>query len=331
MAEPRVRSAIMTQLLYALMAVAGIVMIILYWAADGQMQPVVLVVGVILVVVPAAAYPIAMAAHRPSSSVGVAATSDTDTDAESIQLLRSINDRLLLSDTARRLSGRSKDREALRQSIREDLIRGDYDAALVLVDEIGHTHGFREEAEEFRDQIIRARAADYEQKVDKAIAALQEVLSRGDFERAISEAAKIQRLYPDSPKARDLTRRVREAREQHKHQLESEFYAAYERDDTTRAMALLKELDKYLTEQEAAPLVELARGVISKQLKQYGVAFGIAVRNKDWVSSVQTGEQIIREFPNSKMADQVRSKLDTLRQNAAAQQAAVGQSVGMSR
>jgi len=319
----------MTQLLYALMAVAGIVMIILYWAADGQMQPVVLVVGVILVVVPAAAYPIAMAAQRPSSSASVVDSSDAD--AESIQLLRSINDRLLLSDTARRLSGRSKDREALRQSIREDLIRGDYDAALVLVDEIGHTHGFREEAEEFRDQIIRARAADYEQKVDKAIAALQEVLSRGDFERAISEAAKIQRLYPDSPKARDLTRRVREAREQHKHQLESEFYAAYERDDTSRAMSLLKELDKYLTEQEAAPLVELARGVISKQLKQYGVAFGIAVRNKDWVSSVQTGEQIIREFPNSKMADQVRSKLDTLRQNAAAQQAAMGQSVGMSR
>jgi outer membrane protein assembly factor BamD (BamD/ComL family) len=322
MADTQGRSPILTQLLYGLLTVAGIVMVAMYWRSGGTMRDVVLVVGVILVVVPAAAYPIALAVLRQGRAGGVASTSDAS--AESIQLLRSINDRMLLSDTARRLSGRSKDREALRQAIREDLIRGDYDAALVLVDEIGHTHGFREEAEEFREQIIRARAADYEQKVDKSIASLQDILSRGDFERAISEAAKIQRLYPDSPKARDLTRRVREAREQHKHQLERELYAAYERDDTTRSMALLKELDKYLSEQEAAPLMELARGVISKQLKQYGMAFKIAVQDKDWVSAVQVGEQIVREFPNSKMSEEVRSRLDTLRQNAAQQQAARG-------
>ncbi len=243
-------------------------------------------------------------------------------DPEVLRLLRAIADRLLLSDTAKRIAYRSHDLNALRKAIREDIDRAEFDAALVLVQEMSQTFGYREEAEAFREQIMAARASDMDKKVHESIARLEDVLARHDFERAAQEAAKMQRLYPDSEEVRGLSARVAQAREQYKHQLEREFLAAAERDDVDRAMDLLKELDKYLTEREAAPFREVARGVIGKKRDNLGVQFKIAVHDREWTRAVNVGEQIIREFPNTRMADEVRGMLDLLRQRAADQRAA---------
>jgi hypothetical protein len=53
-----------------------------------------------------------------------------------------------------------------------------------------------------------------------------------------------------------------------------------------------------------------------------GVQFKLAVHDKEWTQAVRVGEQIIREFPNTKMSDEVRSMLDLLRERAAGEQAA---------
>jgi outer membrane protein assembly factor BamD (BamD/ComL family) len=52
------------------------------------------------------------------------------------------------------------------------------------------------------------------------------------------------------------------------------------------------------------------------------VQFKLAMHDKEWTRSVEVGQQIIREFPNTKMADEVRGMLDMLRQRAADEQAA---------
>ena len=87
-------------------------------------------------------------------------------------------------------------------------------------------------------------------------------------------------------------------------------------------MELLKELDKYLTEQEAEPFRETARGVIGKKRDNLGVQFKIAVHDREWVRAMRVGEQIIQEFPNTKMCDEVRGMIDLLRERAAGQHAA---------
>jgi len=239
-----------------------------------------------------------------------------------ITLMHSVNERLLLSETAKRIAYRHEDIDLLRSTIKADIDKKDFDAALVLVNEIGTTYGHKEEAEEYREQIIAARTAEMDQKVDKALARLDDLLSRHDFESASKEALKIQRLYGESPQARDVHRKVTHAREQYKHDLEREFLEAAKVDNVDRAVELLKELDKYLTEQEAEPFRETARGVIGKQRENLGVQFKIAVHDKEWLRAVSVGEQIIREFPNSRMADEVRSMLDLLRERAAGQRAA---------
>jgi len=253
---------------------------------------------------------------------------DRADNSEQVALLRSINQRLLLSETAKRLAYRQEDIEALRQTVQQDLDEGYYDAALVLVTEMAQNYGLLEESEAYREKILAARQADMESRVEQSVTRLNELLDQHQFEQAMREAEKIQRLHPESQRAKGLTQHVVEAREQYKHDLERQFLEAAERDDIDRAMELLKELDKYLTEKEAEPFRETARGVIGKKRDNLGVQFKMAVQDKDWQKAVRVGEQIIREFPNTQMSNEVRGMLDVLRQRSAEQQRVEGATRG---
>jgi tetratricopeptide (TPR) repeat protein len=250
-------------------------------------------------------------------SIGVAEGSDVETE-----LLESINARMLVSDTAKRIAYREEDIDLLKRTIKADVEKHEYDAALALVRELGETYGQIKEAEAFREKILNIRRTEMDARVAESLARLKEIVARQDFETATMEAEKIARLYPESPVAKEAIHRVEQARENYKQQLEREFLQASEHGDVDKAMELLKVMDKYLTEQEAEPLRETARGVIGKARDNLGVQFKLAVHDKEWVAAVNVGEQIIRDFPNSKMADEVRSMLDLLRQRAAGQQAA---------
>lgn len=241
---------------------------------------------------------------------------------ETVDLLRIISHRQLLSETAKRIAYRQQDLQALRQTIEQDIENGNFDAAMVLVSELAQTYGYREEAESYRDRITMARTAEQEAKISEALAKLDDIIARREFDRASREAAKIQRLNPEHERTRGLTRRVAQARDQYKHQLEREFLEASERDDVDHALELMKVLDKYLTEEEAAPLRETAKGVIGKKRDNLGVQFKMAVHDREWTSAVRVGEQIIRDFPNTRMAEEVRGMIDVLRERAAGQQAA---------
>lgn len=248
-------------------------------------------------------------------SSGVAAGGDAD-------LLRSINDRLLLSDTAKRIAYRQHDLAALRRAIREDIDKGAFDAALVLVQEMSQTFGYREEAEQFREQIMGGRAAEQTRKIDAAMEQLNELIAKNDFRAAGLMAAKMARLFPENERESKIVDYVEEMREHYKLRVEREFLAAQERGEVDKAMDLLKVLDHYLNPKEAESFREIARNVIGQKRDNLGVQFKMAVHDQEWTRAVAVGEQIIREFPNTRMADEVRSMLDQLRTRAAAQRAA---------
>ena len=97
-----------------------------------------------------------------------------------------------------------------------------------------------------------------------------------------------------------------------------------------RAMDLLTEIDPYLSPAEAEELRDLARTVIAKKRENLGVQFRMAVRDliaaisperpddtkvdSEWSRARRVGEQIIEQFPNTKMATEVRDALDGLQQ-----------------
>lgn len=222
-----------------------------------------------------------------------------------------------LSDDARRVLNRSSERDLLIRAIEEDIGAEDWGAAVVLCDELAHRFGYREDAERFRSRVEQARSETVDRNVAAAIAALDGLIVQRRWDHAIAQAASIQRLYPDSPRVTGLRERVENARERYKADLERRFLHASQSESVDQAMELLKELDAYLTEAEAEPYRELARGVIGKARENLGASFKLALRDKRYADASAIGERIISDFPNTRMAEEVRSLIDGVRQRAA--------------
>lgn len=312
MDKPKPNGDLWTIVLYGLLMLMALALIGLgiYLAAqDGAYE--VLALGVVALVVPCSIYP--LLSVRGSAAGG---------GAPSELLLSEISERLLLTDQAKRIVYRQKDRELLRNAIQEDIAAGDYDAALKLVDEMSDSFGYHEESEQFREQILDAQKRKHEQLIIEAIERIEQTCAAYKWDEARRMIRRLQRLYPDHTRVASLTGYLDQAVSDRKRELERQFLRAAEVDDVEKAMELLLELDKYLTPAEAEPYRETARGVIGKKRQNLGVRFKMAVHDREWIEAVTVGENIIREFPNSMMANEVRDMLDLLRERAAGQRAA---------
>lgn len=221
-----------------------------------------------------------------------------------------------LSEVAKSVLHRKHERELLRRAIEQDLQEEDWDAAMVLVKELAERFGYRADAEEFRTRIERARAQTLDRRVVEALAGLDSAIRNRQWTEAYAEAARIQRLYPDSHRVEGIRGRVDQARATFRRELERRFLMAADSGRVDEAMDMLKELDMYLTPNEAAPFQEVARGVIGKSRENLGVRFKLAVQDHQWDDAVLVGDQIITQFPNTRMAQEVRELLPTIRDRA---------------
>lgn len=270
-----------------------------------------LLAGIVGFVMVAASVPMVILLHSLASRDFSFSTSRT---AES--LLERIYESLILSDNAKRVLFRERELDLLRRTIEEDIARGDFNAGLTLCDAMANIFGHREEAEAFRARLLAAGHASYEAQVNQAVADFDAILVQRDWARAYQEAARLKRLFPDSPTVQALDAHILHAREDHKRQLEQQFLDAAQHDEVDTAMSLLKELDKYLSREEAGRVASVAQSVVTKRRDNLGMQFKIAVSDHHWGEAAQAGELIMAEFPNSKMADEVRSMIDVIRTRA---------------
>ena len=302
-------------ILFAFLLLAAVVMCALgvYLAIDRQ-EFQVLALGVLAVITVSGLW--SVAGRGGAADEGAA-------HARQVQLLQMIADRLHISEQSKRVASRHKDRDALRQAIVDDIRRDDYAAAMALVHDLMEVYGYREEAEKFRDQIIDAQARRQQAAIQAAVAGFEAMLGKNDWEAARQEIDRLMRMYPDQPEIRRLPLRLKEARERHKHDLIRDFKEAFEREDNDRAAELLTQMDRYLSPEEARPYMDMAREVLNRKRDNMGVQFKLALQDRDWIRAVNVGEQIIREFPNTLFAAEVREMLDTLRERAAGQRAGV--------
>jgi len=231
-------------------------------------------------------------------------------------LLAQIYENSMLSDSAKRVIFREREIAMLREAIEHDIAKGDYGAALALCDDIANLFGQRETAEKFRQEIEHARREHYEHEIRESVARLDEYLRNRDWQKVHQEAGRIRRLYPDSHVLHEIDRRIETARMEHKKDLEAKFLQAAKHEDVEQAMELLRERDRYLSPEEAEQFTEVAQGVVGKHRENLGVQFKLAVNDHRWAEAAQIGETIMEEFPNTKMADEVRSMIDLIRTRA---------------
>lgn len=276
--------------------------------------------GLLGLVVTLAALPLAL--RKPGG--GGASNAKLDKELHEIRAqirgmtsaVESMQETMVLSDDARRVLNRSRERDLLCRAIQEDINSEDWDAAMVLIRELAERFGYRSDAEGFRQKVETARFTTMDRRVTEAIRSLDEMMAREEWDEALNEAGRIARLFPDSPKVEGLRHRVTATRDRFKLDLERRFLKAAQGERIEEAMELLHELDQYLSEEEAQQFREVARGVIGKARDNLGADFKLAIQDRMWGRAAEIGERIVEEFPNSRMAEEVRAMIDTIRERA---------------
>lgn len=218
-----------------------------------------------------------------------------------------------LSDQAKSLIYYEKEVDALHESVNAMILKQDYESAEALISRMEARMGMADEVAKLRREVENTRQATEEEKIETAIERIDSILKLFHWAQAKREADRLISLFPSSPQIMALPKRISAAHNARKRELLKEYSDACRVNDVERSIELLKALDKYLTPQEGSALAESARDVFKKKLHNLGVQFTIAVEDQQWSKAITTGEEIIREFPNSRMSREVQEKLEQLR------------------
>jgi hypothetical protein len=235
---------------------------------------------------------------------------------QSAALLHRISEQQLLSDRAKAIAYREKDREALRRAIQEEISRRDFDAAAALADDIERLFGSRREAERFRQDIRLQREEETRRQVAEAIATIDRLTKAEQWTAAAHEADRLLHLHPNHERVRLLPQEIEQRKAAFKVQLVETFQDAVHRRDVDGSIELLKKLDHYLTPAEAESLQETARGVFKAKLENLRTQFSLAVQDHNWAEAIRIGEIVRRDFPNTTMAHEVSDLWTTLQERA---------------
>lgn len=223
-----------------------------------------------------------------------------------------------LSDAARSLSHRQEERDTLRTAIDAEVDRHDWEAAAYLIAEMERRFGYKEEAHRLAEHVRREQAAYYQAEVEKALPLVEQLFDVHAWGRATQEINRLLAAFPNEPRFAQLKQELPIRRRARKDELVRRFTEAVQRDDIDidAGMNVLKELDQYLTRDEAKQLEESARKVVKGKLLQLGVRFRFAVTEERWRDALEVAVNIIEEFPNSQIASEVRERLKVLRERA---------------
>ncbi len=236
---------------------------------------------------------------------------------EAIEKLDLIRENTLLSEDAKAIAFRRNDVNALRQAIGKEIEEREWEAAYALIDEMVQLFGNREEADQLREEIQQAQEKVYKQDISVEVARVDDLLAARDWDAAAGQIRALQEEHSAQADIAALTDKLDAAKEQHKKWLLQQCNEAVQKNDFDRAVEILKELDRFLTPGEAEALGESARGVFKAKLHALGTQFSLLVSEKLWDQAVVVGQEIIDEFPNSRMATEISERMDALKGKAA--------------
>jgi hypothetical protein len=229
--------------------------------------------------------------------------------------LSQINHSTRISETAKAIAFRESDRQSLREAVFEKLQMQDFQAANEIIDEIATRSEYQELAEQLRVQAEQYRNANDQERLNQIITHIEKLLTEFQWSRASAQIEGLIRNYPDSEQAKAMRQVLHDKKQERKRILLAAWDDAITHQETDRSLDILKELDQYLTPNEALALQEAASDVFRTKLHNLGVQFSISVTEKRWAEALEIGQQIINDFPNSRMSEEIHAKIHVLKQN----------------
>ena len=229
--------------------------------------------------------------------------------------LAQINHSTRVSEAAKAIAFRDVDRQSLREAVFDKLQQQDFVAAEEIINEIAKRAEYKDLAEQLRIQTARYHDATDQERLNQVMAHINKLLDECQWGRASAQIEGLIKARPDNEQAKTMRQVLHDKKQERKRILLAAWDDAIQNQETDRSLEILKELDQYLTPNEGLALQEAARDVFRTKLHNLGVQFAIAVTEKRWVNALDIGQHIIADFPNSRMSEEIRGKLDVLRQN----------------
>jgi hypothetical protein len=226
-----------------------------------------------------------------------------------------INHSTRVSEVVKTIAFRDEERQSLREAVFDRLKEGDFNGAYEIIDEIADHSGYRTLAEELRQEVDQYHDATEDERLDQAISHIEALFDSSHWAKASVQIEALIRAHPTSDKAKAMRQQLVDRKEQRKRSLLGAWDGAIKRQETDRSLEILRELDMYLTPNEALALQEAAKDVFRTKLHNLGVQFAMAISDKQWADALEVGQQIIRDFPNSRMSGEIHEKLHVLQQN----------------
>jgi hypothetical protein len=231
-------------------------------------------------------------------------------------LLNLVNENQLISDRAKSVAFRVNDRDAIRRALTEEIARPDWEAALALANDMEHLFGYKAEADRYRAEIQAKRQGIVDGQIAEQMVIVDRYTNAEAWGQALHEAQRIMALFPDDPKVQQLPQEIEARRAAFKKKLQDSWADAVKNHDIDESIDILKHLDLYLTPSEAEAMQETARGVFKEKIALLRIQFTEAAQDHRWAEAIRLGESIISDFPNTRMAQEVRDMMEMLRQRA---------------
>jgi len=308
--------------IYAVLIVLALVLVIVTFLTDifatteeGQIPPVVwlLLAGVFLIaIITTLSNIIRLFDALQDNSVKLERLIDALEKNRSV--LKQVDQNTRLSDAAKAIIMRDADRQFLREAVLVKIQQEDIDTAYEIIDELANRTGYKMLAEQLRAEADKHHGATDQERIEQIISEIEKLFESYQWINANIEIEKLIHTYPNSEEAKSMRRKLLIKREERKKLLLNAWDDAVNRRATDRSLDILKELDHYLTPQEAVTLQEAARDVFKDKLHNLGVQFSLAISGEQWDKALQIGQQIIHDFPNSRMSEEIREKMDVLKQ-----------------
>ena len=232
------------------------------------------------------------------------------------QVVNQVNISTHVSEMAKTIAFRDSDTQTLRDAVFDRLQQKDFESAYEIIDDIAHNTGYKKLADQLHVQADKYRDATDVERMNQMITYIEKHLEDHQWANASVQIERLIKEYPTNDKALAMRQRLVEKKEERKKLLLNAWDDAVKRQATDRSIEILRELDQYLTPNEGLALQEGARDVFRTKLHNLGVQFSLAISGKQWAKALSTGQEIILDFPNSRMAEEIREKLDALKTQA---------------
>ena len=230
-----------------------------------------------------------------------------------VTLMGRISEQQLLSDRARSVAFRDKDREAIRTAINEELMQGEWESAFALADQFEKAFGSKTEADRFRAEITHRRNIGMGQQIDEVMQVIDRHTKGEQWSAALREAEKLLAQLPSNEQVKRLPQEIEHRRQAHKQQLVQTWHEASARHDWDGAIEILRNSTPTSPPQRPSRCRKRSATSSRKSSTTWVASSQLSSARRKWTDAIRLGEQIQSDFPNSRIAQEVKEKMESLR------------------